>query len=309
MCRSLCRNDEDCSSEESCQEKICREKIAACAEHEDCQKLNKTNSYCEQKRCVQCTKDADCRKSCIQNFCFTPCSDEKECHGNQGCCKNDGLCQENTCSRGCQKDGDCLYDEVCIEKMCVRLIDAPVRADASAIPADVQAAPDLGSGANSDAALSSAPAPTIIQCKGYRLPTEAEWEYAYRAGGDEPFYQGASESCQGPDPVAGKIGWYSANASKKTHPVGLLRPNAWGFFDLAGNVKEWCQDLYRYDLGSQSRVNPLYNEDLGDNAPRTVRGGSWADGPGALRGASRGSRQPIEREATTGFRCVRTLTP
>jgi formylglycine-generating enzyme required for sulfatase activity len=118
----------------------------------------------------------------------------------------------------------------------------------------------------------------------YRLPTEAEWEYACRAGTTTAFSFGDD---------AGQLdsyGWYFDNSDDNTHPVGRKKPNPWGLYDMHGNVAEWCLDQYLPDF--YSRFDP---DEVADNPlamptklyPRAVRGGSWEDDPKGLRSAAR----------------------
>ena len=111
----------------------------------------------------------------------------------------------------------------------------------------------------------------IYSCKGFRLPTEAEWEYAYRAGSTTAFYNGGISSCSGTDANLDKIGWYDQNSGSKTHPVGKKTANAWGLYDMAGNVWEWCHDWYT-TYPSTSVTNPVGTA----GSPRVYRGGSWS---------------------------------
>jgi formylglycine-generating enzyme required for sulfatase activity len=113
---------------------------------------------------------------------------------------------------------------------------------------------------------------------GYRLPTEAEWEYACRAGTTTPY---SSESS------IDDIGWYKNNSGSTTHPVGTKQANAWGLYDMHGNVWEWCWDLFRGDL-------------------RRSRSGSWYNYADRLRSASRGGASPSIQTDYTGFRIVRS---
>jgi len=148
----------------------------------------------------------------------------------------------------------------------------------------------------------------IYTCPGYRLPTEAEWEHAYRAGTTTAYYSGTNEPSQCTDCAtkafnADKIGWYCANSGKIPHAVGGKGSNAWGLFDMAGNVAEWCHDWYQMDLGIKPMVDPVGTKGTG----RVFRGGSWQYYVRNLRAAHRDSMPPQGRAAYVGFRCGRTV--
>ncbi len=110
----------------------------------------------------------------------------------------------------------------------------------------------------------------IYSCEGYRLPTEAEWEYAYRAGTNTDFYSGP-RTASGPDPNADSIAWYLENSGETTHPVALKLPNSWGLYDMSGNVWEWVHDGYKPSLGSDPVINPALTPDPDGSVVR--RGG------------------------------------
>lgn len=133
----------------------------------------------------------------------------------------------------------------------------------------------------------------------YRLPTEAEWEYACRAGGSQAY--GAFEDVVNLDRYA----WYNHNAQFQTHPVGTKQPNAWGFYDMQGNVWEWCQDWYGGPYGTASQTDPT-----GGSAGmgRVMRGGSWFGGPESCRCAARGYMAPETRIRLIGFRLVKVIS-
>ena len=133
-----------------------------------------------------------------------------------------------------------------------------------------------------------------LQTEPCRLPTEAEWEYACRAGTTTRFYSGDGDSS------LGRIAWYDGNSSRETHEVGQKLPNAFGLCDMSGNVWEWCQSLamgYPYsDRGGR--------EHLSFGGSRVSRGGSWHGHARYCRSAYRGLDGPAFRFDTIGFRVV-----
>ena len=136
---------------------------------------------------------------------------------------------------------------------------------------------------------------------GFRLPTEAEWEYACRAGTTTRFHSG------GADGDLAAAGWCGANSDGKTHRVGGKKPNAWGLRDMHGNVWEWCSNWYEKEYPRGKVTDPAGPE---TGTSRVVRGGSWYDVPRFCRSAIRSSSSPSFRVSYVGFRFVRTvITP
>ncbi|MDX2303818.1 MAG: SUMF1/EgtB/PvdO family nonheme iron enzyme [Microscillaceae bacterium] len=122
----------------------------------------------------------------------------------------------------------------------------------------------------------------------YRLPTEAEWEYACRAGSQTTYHFG-NDPAQLPD-----FAWFAGNSQEIYHPIGQKKPNAWGLHDMHGNVAEWTLDQYLPDFyqttGKKTFLNPWAT--AAELYPHTVRGGSWKDQPNALRAAARRGSVP-----------------
>jgi formylglycine-generating enzyme required for sulfatase activity len=132
--------------------------------------------------------------------------------------------------------------------------------------------------------------------KTVRLPTEAEWEYACRAGSKTPFYYGDDPNCSRLHEYA----WYYVNSDSKVHPVGQKKPNSWGLYDMHGNVWQWCSDWYNEKYyASANKVDPQ-GPDSGSF--RVLRGGWWKGGPLDCRSAVRYGVKPVVRRDDLGFR-------
>ena len=137
---------------------------------------------------------------------------------------------------------------------------------------------------------------------GYALPTEAQWEYAARAGSTTAFANGEiTETGDGYDPVLDSMGWSTYNSDSSTHSVAQKDPNAWGLYDMHGNVFEWCQDWYDY-YPSGSVTDP---EGPSSCSYRVSRGGSWSSRARICRSAYRCSFYPGYTYSFLGFRLVR----
>jgi formylglycine-generating enzyme len=137
---------------------------------------------------------------------------------------------------------------------------------------------------------------------GYRLPTEAEWEYACRAGTTTAFNNGNDDYTN--TASVGAVAWYDGNSGNKTHQVGLKTANAWGLYDMHGNVGEWCWDWYD-DYPSSSLNNPTGPVEI-VYPYRVLRGGSCGSYGYSLRSACRNAKYPPDRYRDLGFRLVRS---
>jgi len=134
------------------------------------------------------------------------------------------------------------------------------------------------------------------KANGYRLPTEAEWEYAAKGGNKDPMvyeYSGSNS--------AEAVAWYDGNGGEGAKPVGTKAPNSLGLYDMSGNVWEWCWDWYgNYSSGLQT--DP---QGASSGSYRVPRGGGWGDSAAYVRSAYRGNGTPSDRVYDLGFRLVR----
>ncbi len=134
----------------------------------------------------------------------------------------------------------------------------------------------------------------------YRLPTEAEWEYACRAGSTTRYCFGNGES------KLGDYAWFQDNSNSRTHPVGTKKPNAGGVHDMHGNVSEWCQDWFKADYYAESPTEDGPEPSTG--LYRVIRGGSWYISARRCQSSARYMHVPSDRYDDLGFRVARTLT-
>ena len=146
-----------------------------------------------------------------------------------------------------------------------------------------------------------------VAASGYRLPTEAEWEFASRAGTTGPYEFGSVDKLR-------LHAWFGDNAEAKTHPVGQKKPNRWGLHDLYGNVSEWCEDVYSPSYYATSpSVDPVGPPGTGADVRRVIKGGSWKSSADQCRSAARQGEVTGDSDACfstdfCGFRCVRRVT-
>ncbi len=147
-------------------------------------------------------------------------------------------------------------------------------------------------------------APNYLKLTGYRLPTEAEMEYATRAGAVTARYFGETDN------LLPNFAWYQKNSQQMTSPVGSLKPNDLGLFDVQGNVDTWCQESYKdYQSGKEGEVVEDREDDLVilSTRSRVLRGGSFVDPASLMRSANRNLYVPTDPVVNFGFRLARTL--
>jgi formylglycine-generating enzyme required for sulfatase activity len=117
--------------------------------------------------------------------------------------------------------------------------------------------------------------------KKYRLPSEAEWEYACRAGSETKYYFGDDAS------KLGEYAWYMDNSNSQTHPVGQKKPNKWGLYDMHGNVWERCEDEWHGNYEGAPKYGKVWNDNCSQNSTFIIRGGDWLNLPRYCRSSAR----------------------
>ncbi len=145
---------------------------------------------------------------------------------------------------------------------------------------------------------------TVYGASGYRLPTEAEFEFASRSGSVFAFSNGPITNIY-IDPNLDEIGWYYGNAGLWTHPASMKQANAWGLYDLSGNCSEWCNDFYNDNYGGDV-VNPVGPAVGVPSTYRVYRGGNFGNSAVHCRSAHRHTSSPTDATYAIGFRVVRT---
>jgi formylglycine-generating enzyme required for sulfatase activity len=151
--------------------------------------------------------------------------------------------------------------------------------------------------------ISSATVTWNQAANGWRLLTEAEWEYACRAGSTAAFCNGGISQCHcESEPTLTQVGWFCGNSGDTTHDVGTRSPNAWGLYDMHGNVWELCWDRYEYYGGSETDPTGPPSGSLG-----VIRGGSWSNDAPGCRSAVRSYVPPGSRYFNLGLRLARTV--
>jgi formylglycine-generating enzyme required for sulfatase activity len=141
-----------------------------------------------------------------------------------------------------------------------------------------------------------------FEANGYRLPTEAQWEYACRAGTETAYFMGNDAS------KLGAYAWFDKNAGGHPQPVGQKQPNPWGLYDMCGNLWQWCQDFYQVDYYEESPEENPRGPKTGET--KVVRGGAWKFSADSCRSGYRYNEDPGYADVCFGydiygFRCVR----
>ena len=138
----------------------------------------------------------------------------------------------------------------------------------------------------------------------YRLPTEAEWEYAARSGGTRDKWAGTNNEDE-----VGDYAWYLHNSNQQSHPVGTKKPNGLGIHDMSGSLWEWVHDRFNYPFPTEHQIDPQGPETSWKKDYRTYKGGAWDYIPRIVRVSSRSGKEPDYQRPWIGFRLARDVAP
>ena len=142
------------------------------------------------------------------------------------------------------------------------------------------------------------------------LPSEAQWEYACRAGSGDALYTGPIEILDEHNaPALDVVAWYGGNSQEGTRPVKKKQPNSWGLYDMLGNVWEWTADAWHKNYNGAPANGDIWDETEPGVGRRVIRGGSWGSGARLCRCACRSWNYPVDRSGYIGFRCACCVTP
>ena len=289
QCVYGCRKDADCDSEMICEEQRCI--YGRCREDADCD----PNEICNESNQCECPNE-----SCSQTLC---CLEDEACY--DGRCVSMDLTwvsiPAGSFEMGCSPGySDCSNSEepchpvnVPAFKMTETEITQSQYEEATVeLPSSFSGCPDCPV-----ESITWYDAKEFCEGIGGRLPSEAEWEYAARAGTTTRYYCGDDASC------LDDIAWYGENSDDKTHPVAQKDANNFGLYDMFGNVYEWNEDCWHYDYNDAPNDGEAWEG--GNCDSRVLRGSYWGGVTWYLRASYRYWYYPDGRGSSSGFRCAR----
>lgn len=329
-----CSETWDCDSGLVCVGAVCQQEGAVCPDERECSRLEcgpdpvcgtscgncSAGEACSDGACVECTPSCD-SKECGDDGCGGTCG---ECNGDM-MCENDQCIASSSCEpdwstpeglkwvtipggtflMGCSiNDTGCAWDEKSVHPITIatfQMLETEVTEAQYAALMNKNPSCDHNGGGGDDNPVECIDwynAKSFCEIIGGRLPTEAEWEYAARGGTTRRFYCGEDAPC------LRDIAWFDSNSSDIKHPVKQLEANAYGLYDMLGNVSEWTNDWY--DELYYDRITPINPRGPESGTDRVVRGGSYLDGFATLTVSKRNCYDPSDDLIDLGFRCARS---